>query len=218
MKERGILFSAPMVRAILEGRKTQTRRPCGDRIGQPDGVGRGYYTRKLGSHVWESGLCTWHCPQGKPGDRLWVREGWRIASNWDEYSPSDLQDEAGYCISRSEIRYLADGDVDLSGRDRRGIFMPRWVSRITLEITDVRIERVQEISETDALEEGVFKQLCGSLAGMREMQKLDGGSFYYDPDTHAAACSYAELWDSINGKNYPWSSNPWCWVISFRKV
>lgn len=158
MKERPILFSGPMVRAIREARKTQTRRVVKEI--DPDEFVSSNEADNLA-------LC---CPYGAVGDRLWVRETWQG--------------------NQGDIRYGADGD-SLHGYNgwRPSIFMPRWASRITLEVTGVRVERVQEISEEDAQAEGV-----------------------------AHRCDYKVVWDAINGKKYPWSSNPWVWVIEFKRA
>jgi hypothetical protein len=182
VKERPILFSGPMVRAILAWTKTQTRR-----------VVRGDFTlvddwphRLIGGDGHEVALA---CPYGVPGDRLWVRETWRS----DDFAPDDP----------SRTIYRADGPDDLI-RETRGIirwrpsiFLPRYRSRLTLEVTAVRVERLQDISEEDAEAEGAF-----ALGD--------------------AACSHREWfmggWDSINGKRAPWASNPWVWVVTFRRL
>jgi hypothetical protein len=156
MRERPILFSASMVRALLDGTKTQTWRVGKPAqvaalshviaIQDPDPVER----PPLGApgSGWfgdEEGHLRFFSPYGKPGDRLWVRETWSTQACFDELLPSKL-------TTRS-LHYWADGKI-LTGRQRPGIFMPRWASRITLEVTDVRVERLQDISETDACAEG----------------------------------------------------------------
>jgi hypothetical protein len=176
--ERPILFSAPMVRAILSGTKTQTRRVVKGMALlwlRPDG-----FTPEF-TALPENGLC----PYGQPGDRLWVREAWRA---WPD-----------------GVAYRADiSDADLADAVhapwRPSIHMHRAASRITLEITAVRVERLQDISEADAKAEGVT----------RPVPMLDD-----DPSTYVDA--FGDLWASINGPG-SWDSNPWVWVIEFRRV
>lgn len=183
MKERPILFSGPMVRALLAGTKTQTRRTC-----------KG--ARELScSQDWP--LST--CPYGRVGERLWVRETFR----------------QGY--GSMSVHYAADPDEVSCGPWNPSIFMPRWASRITLEITDVRVQRLQEISEEDARAEGVPQDLA-AVCYVGEGQIRDG-KYRVEPHQHiAAADHYACLWESINYKRAPWSSNPWVWALTFRRV
>ena len=191
MKSTPILFSAPMVRAILEGRKTQTRRvvkpqPIRDAFqGQHgDVVILGRVPARLRPHPENpedprrAVTDPIPCPYGAPGDRLWVRETW---------APFEM----GLVIYRASAAPSALPD---GGKWRPSIFMPRWACRIELELTAVRVERVQEISADDACEEGI------------------------DDDDLPPECIYARLWDSINGKRAPWASNPWVWVLEFRRV
>lgn len=192
VKERPILFSGPMVRAILDGRKTQTRRIVKP---QPEAVSFAWrWSNKTTRVQWGEKLSgnalARYCPYGVAGDRLWVREAWKVASNYDDFKPSEIPESV---INDGIVRYLADGDTDLDGRYRHARFMPRWASRITLEITKVRVERLQEISEEDSSAEGIA----------------------YPTDTAKAA--YRQVWDSINGKG-AWDKNPWVWVISFRRL
>jgi len=194
MKERPILFSDAMVRAILDGRKTQTRR-----VVKPQPIGRidpvfSYTPNGLeiafGPENLRANGCPrwWRCPYGKPGDRLWVREAWR-------------QDHG-----ESNFDYLADGkpgsilDEEFDRwKWRPSIHMPRSASRILLEITGVRVERVQDISRVDARAEG-----CTAQTGRRS--KTPEGAF-------------RELWDSINAdRNYGCDVNPWVWVVEFKRV
>ena len=181
MKERPILFSAPMVRALLDGSKTQTRRV----VKHPLLCDLSFIVN-CGDGWWgdEEGEVQARCPYGQPGDRLWVREAWTTHACFDKVPPRDL-------TTRS-IHYIADGEIE-TGKYRPPMFMPRWASRITLEITAVRIERLQDISETDALAEGI------------------------DQDTCAPIAVYRELWEQING-HASWDLNPWVWVIEFKKA
>lgn len=188
LEERPIIFSAPSVRAILDGTKTQTRRVVKDFPHFCD----------LQSSA-EAGATL--CPFGTVGQTLWVRETWG-------YAPGTLPDER-------EVLYFATPEVHPPGwtwPERRGeildytvkrpsIFMPRWASRITLEITRVRVDRLQDISEEDAIAEG-----CHHSEGA-PTQELSGTS----------RGAYAVLWDDINAKRAPWSSNPWVWVIEFAR-
>lgn len=184
MKERPISFSPPMVLAIIEGRKNQTRRAC---KGQ----------REL-SNIHDFQLD--RCPYGKTGDRLWVRE-----SGWEE--PCQF----GYAYDADGISGSDAKHYKLSGWKRRpSIFMPRWASRILLKITDVQVERLQDISEADAVAEGVEKH---------KDEPEWWRDYYNGPENLCpfAVHSYATLWESINGKG-SWDANPWVWVISFRMI
>jgi len=198
MTERPILFSAEMVRAILDGRKTQTRRKmkvqpwpdaivtvehyhqtvidrCGDMQPGPE---------IFGAH-WDD-ECGLRCPYGAPGDLLWVRETW-----------FDPQMDGG------RVLYAADKpDVHPIHRRRPSIHMPRWASRIMLRITDVRVERLQAISEDDARAEG-----CEPVGWIDETDV--GMSSYRE--------GFSRLWNDINGPG-AWDANPYVWVISFERV
>lgn len=243
MRERPILFSGPMVRAILSGAKTQTRRlmkprPSDDfvplavewyepAIERADGLldaGRPIF----GVYGEEEG---YRCPYGAPGDRLWVKETHSIVpcsagvelypDGWDR-SRAPVRQAAG--VSQEGVRYRATWDKTHGGRWRPSIYMPRWASRITLEVSGVRVERLQAISEEDARAEG--------LKGVTKDGKLvkfgipdrdgwpgqddDGWEWAsWDADPRVA---FAGLWDEINGARAPWSSNPWVWVVEFRRV
>ena len=173
MKERPILFSGPMVRAILDGKKTMTRR-----VVKPQPVS-------------PPPLLECYRRYGEPGDRLWVRETFR---------PYDGEDDSE--CGRRSIEYRADHPDSPRYKDmpwRPSIFMGRKESRITLEIVSVRLEKLQEITEADCIREGIE-------------ENFDGDTFY------PRGYYFKELWDSINGKKYPWESNPWVWVIEFKKL
>jgi uncharacterized protein YqfB (UPF0267 family) len=179
MRERPILFSGPMVKAILGGRKTITRRVLklqdydgGDCYETKDGILRDILSL---------------CPYGIPGDRLWVRETW-----------------ADPCGKRLPVYRADEATAYLNVKWRPSIFMPRWASRITLEVTGVRVERLQDITEEDAQAEGVEAR--------RSMK--DGVA----PVVYSYQDPFRIIWDSINGKKYPWSDNPWVWVIEFRHM
>lgn len=138
MKERPILFNAPMVRALLDGTKTQTRRIADDLIGF---AGSGQPLTVRGGAP-----CEYVCPYGKPGDRLWVREAWKAHSTLDHMPPRD--------IPKTCVWYPADSGYMPGSRSRQSIHMPRWASRITLGITSIRVERLHDISRGDAMAEG----------------------------------------------------------------
>ena len=215
MKERPILFSAPMVRAILAGLKTATRR-----------VVKGNHGRVLWNSIVVNGYGGWcdehgrpvPCPYGQPGDRLWVRETFCIENTYD-YHGDHIDPSDGRPIQKHEnvdgnywliphyratepephiVPYRCDADDDKT-RWAPSIFMPRWASRITLEITGVRVERLQDITRGDCMAEG---------CPFPNMAHGDNPRFWY-----------AGLWDDING-NTPaeWKANPLVWVIEFRRV
>jgi hypothetical protein len=186
--ERPILMSAPMVRAILDGRKTQTRR-----IVKPQLIAQKGSLVTKAAEIWQ--LFGWACPYGSHGDRIWVKETWRVASVCDNVPIEHIRGEKAY----AGIRYIADNPTDLSGKTRPSIFMPRWASRITLEITEVRVQRLQDICKNDVIAEGT--------PGF-ELEKTS--------EDEARAC-YRELWKSINGKG-SWEKNPWVWVLTFKRL
>lgn len=215
IKERPILFSGEMVRAILDGRKTQTRRVVKPQFDKTwgRGVRRGDDAYSVHVDIMEdSGEWKWiKCPYGKPGDRLWVREnGWEPP----ETTPYMIQMGAD---TWPNYMYDADGGDDgewckENGWKRRpSIHMPRWASRLTLEVTEVRVERVQEISEEDANAEGI---VC------KWIQRGPAGDLSQRCDRYGNTATklFEQLWDSINGTKHPWASNPWVWVVSFKRV
>jgi hypothetical protein len=170
LKERPIPFRGPMVRAILAGRKTQTRR-----------IVKGQDLLDDFQHL--PPLFAAHCPYGQPGDRLWVKE---------TFAHIDDHRECG----RGCVVYRADPRqaTDCVDRWRSARFMPRKLSRLTLEVTEVRVERLQAISEADATAEGIGEPPWGTRVE-----------------------SFGTLWDEINGKRAPWASDPWVWVVAFRR-
>ena len=200
MRERPILFSAPMVRALLAGTKTQTRRAmklhpsaiaccCG---------GTAARWKVSDGDQWYCGICGGgnrltsrdvdgiRCPYGAPGDRLWVKETHGFVTS-DRDGPV-----------HDSLVFRADGNEGWSGKWRPSIHMPRWASRITLEITGVRVERLQDISEDDAKAEGAPSSI-----------HLPGGRFANE--------NFAHLWWSINGDG-SWDANPWVWVVEFKRI
>jgi hypothetical protein len=216
--EKPILFSGEMVRAILDGRKTQTRRvvkpqPWMDANYQP---GQPMWTHEslcgfFAEHVF--GACMAKlakCPFGEPGTRLWVRETWARTWGADD-APlgtviyrADIPDWAEERNVRRIAKRLA-----AENPWKPSIHMPRWASRITLEVTDVRAERLQEISEEDAKAEGV--ELDSDPDDWRDYETCGSAETARD--------SFRSLWDTINTKRgFDWASNPWCWVVSFKRV
>lgn len=237
IKERPILFSAPMVCAILDGRKTVTRRPVkGFQIPVEDAsVAAGERHRwmaiaqrdpRYGFGVFGAteAECAKDleefapCPYGRRGERLWVREAWATDAQVDSIAPRDL--------SQGEpILYPADGAIRQTGcsmitqgRGRPSIHMPRWASRILLEITDVRVERLQEISEGQAVDEGLIWE------GVKDGQTYwNHADHRYPPGSHQqfsvsgtdAISAFRNLWKSTGGD---WDANPWVWVVEFKRV
>ena len=218
MNDKPILFSAPMVRAILAGTKTQTRRiikcPAHYQIEEKD-------DGKPWPWMYDSERDRDHfmpCPYGQPGDRLWVRETWMPDAprngEWADTSfygcgMSPLSEipecyrKPWHCLFRATW----DG-CELVGW-KSSIHMPRWASRITLEVTSVRVERLKAISEADAIAEGITplphhpgRWLSGHRPGL---------------NYPSAVSAYRELWESINGPG-SWEANPWVWCVSFRRV
>jgi hypothetical protein len=197
-KERPILFSGPMVRAILDGKKTQTRRVAKFTAG-------GHV--RLGPRRWhpEDPEATAASPYGQPGGRLWVRE------TWLPFISEHVFDGKKYAYRADIVRDFEDTERcrrELHYKWKPSIFMPREACRITLEVTGVRVELVQEISEEDAEAEGVKRGPCNCA------------------NWAACGCSlssyrlaYSKLWDSLNAKRgFGWNKNPWVWVIEFKRV
>jgi hypothetical protein len=190
--EHPILFSGPMVRAILDGRKTQTRRV----VLRPE-----RYERIRD--------CSFASPYGVPGDRLWVRETWFPDPPIDGTWPGDAAWNHDRTIEGVPAKYRSpkhcifaaswDG-IPLAWRP--SIHMPRWASRLALEVTEVRVQRLQEITEEDAQAEGFRDRYDAAPTGEKD----------------TAAEVFREAWDEINGKRGPWASNPWVWAISFRRI
>jgi len=253
MKEHPIIFNTDMVKAILEGRKTQTRRILDP---QPTGLPEGAYCDPYNKNYdhftfWtkDNKMCLplgngkikgkktahWRCKYGQVGDRLWVRETWHIDSFMDG-QPLEFGYKDGSTMEEKEVDATTDYEEwferitiqstedaekafknKLIGQDSEGyyrwnkgkspcrwhssIFMPRWASRITLEITDVRVERLQEINKTD-----------------RHRQHIDGGAWAEGIRCVNPTAGFRLLWNSIHKKEHRWKDNPWVWVVSFKKT
>lgn len=207
MKTRPILFSGPMVRAILNGRKTQTRR-----VMKPQPMLENVFVGGMHRDAWvwkdtadpAGWLMHSMCPHGKPGDRLWVRETWA----YGVHALASERDEDGPFV------YAADGTDQgrLCSRWRPSIHMPRTASRILLDITSIRVERLQKISAADARAEGIARDGDGYERFPVDPDAPAGQSFTRNP-----VLAYRGLWDYINGRG-AWDANPWVWVIEFKRA
>jgi hypothetical protein len=210
VKERPILFSAPMVRAILEGRKTQTRRALRDQ--QPVDFGATMHGAHLNCReVHDHGKIVGHrmalvcCPYGIPGDRLWVRETLYLDDDnkWRRTADESLIE----LDSNNEwVPYMLSWAHHKESDRCHSMYMPRFASRITLEVTGVRVERVQAIEQADAIAEGV-----------------DPDDYPPPPDPEGYVFNYRtgyrQLWDSLNAKRgFGWDENPWVWVVQFKRI
>lgn len=221
-----------MVRAILDGRKTQTRRPIKWKQTRFTEIGE----REDGSHwPWsedaEHACDFWHpCPFGAVGDRIWVRETW--SSDFANYYPNDRVWYAADNNRRLDIEvvdgvrgiYSPESEVHVPFRWRPSIHMPRWASRILLEITDVRVERLNAISEEDAQREGVHTEVWDQTVVARNYADSDEFFQFWSEDmpyyvemNQLYRSSFRSLWDSIYGEE-SWKANGWVWVIEFKRV
>lgn len=210
IKERPILFSAPMVRALLAGSKTQTRRVVKR---QKHPYGHWLSPDEVALEV-RGGTGAIRSPYGCPGDKLWVRETWASGWTYGGDYPCVLYKATGDGYIGSEQYPVRDvisskfgihsGEADASAsntvRWRPSIHMPRWASRITLEVTDVRVERLRSITDEDALAEGIYPTNTGLYPG-------------------SPRAAFRSLWNSLNAKRgHDWYANPWVWVIEFKRM
>jgi len=233
MIEKPILFSGAMVRAILDGRKIQTRRIIKNQ--NLSGAPRSFkaYDLAEGGYGFENDDDIWKSPYGKPGDQLWVRETWRVGA-WKkeglvavDYAADNFPREEWLKVTDSEqFERLSQQSTDdaikantpiindrfhwefgkAPTRWRPSIHMPRWAARIFLRVTDIRVERLQEITGADVFAEGVDNGKSNHTMGSRyeNMQRM----------------AFEDLWDSINGnrEGCSWEDNPWVWVVEFERV
>lgn len=218
MKERPIIFNADMVRAILDGRKTQTRRPV-----KPIKHPFGHWLSVddvAGEMIGGTGAVS--CPFGLKRQRLWVRETWNHANypgcNYEAGTP------VFYRADYLNDPWGADWERNPEGMRRKwrpSIHMPRTASRINLEITEVRVERLQDISGNDAIAEGLvtLSKDCGRTwkYGLPDSDGLPHGAGWAWRDWEQdPRCAYKRLWESIYGAD-SWAENPWVWVVEFRR-
>ncbi|HBR2172172.1 TPA: hypothetical protein L9N07_001283 [Klebsiella pneumoniae] len=194
MKERGMIFNGEMTRAILDGRKTQTRRPV-KFPGHDKNLGCELAGNELAGELSAGNYL--NSAFGKPGDRIWVRE------TWNKYG--------GLLTYRADHDWIDDmrKETVCTAKWVPSIHMPRWASRILLEIIDVRVERLNAISEEDARAEGIIDGGCLNCG-----EPEPCGCANPEPD---ATDAFAYLWQSIYGQEN-WNANPWVWVISFKRV
>jgi len=247
MTERPILFSGPMVKAILASRKTQTRRlvkppPEWTEPGTAwtsgflgDGSRAGVSWRAHHEEYPEEGSLLYRCPFGEPGDHLWVRETFRLESNQEFLEPGHEPPHAdGRPVRRHEEGWweqphyratdpapeLDDGQGDGPGcRWTPSIYMPRWASRITLEVLQVRIERLRDISESDAAAEGAqhFPDIPSSHPYPRSAHRWSMESpTNTDQCLGSARMAFANFWIQLRGRD-SWDDNPWVWAVTFQR-
>ena len=186
VKERGMIFNDEMVRAILGGNKTQTRRIVEEK----------FYGRAVAAE-----LLAKHCPYGQPGDRIWVRETYRVHGKATDVAT--LVYRASVRNSWTEQTHRVPVEVcnkPVSEKWTPSIHMPRWASRILLEITDVRVERLHDMSEADAKAEGATP-----------------ATYKITPSEAVYRVGFGDIWRSIYGQDN-WLSNPWVWVIEFKRI
>jgi hypothetical protein len=211
MKERPILFSGPMVRALLDGSKTQTRRVLKQAVGPSLSVDCD--DQGIAELSWLYGDGPGHdvnertkrvsCPYGVPGDRLWVRETFQ-GPMWEEstWDPDTDYHKPEFCEYRADggpVPEYVDFEDNLHQGWKPSIHMPRWASRITLEVTGVRVERLNDISDADAGAEG--------WPGFTDDNTLDSMAWFSD------------LWDSLGAaRGIGWDANPWVWVVEFKRI
>lgn len=203
MKTRPVLFSAPMVRAILNGTKTQTRRVVKDR--HIDAAPPACFFQ------WLRERCTY----GQPGDRLWVKETTIKVEDHGYAGPCYVESEEGRAVLEYGLSPAPDDVTEVDPQDirkRPAIHMPRTMSRILLEVTAVRVERLQDISEADAVAEGIARDGDGYERFHVDPDAPLGQSFTRNP-----VLAYRGLWEKINGVG-TWDANPLVWVIEFKRV
>lgn len=209
MKFIPILFSTPMVQAILDGRKSQTRRICiiqseHERVTSLDGKEVKGWIAHPDADTWKGKFVK--CPYGEPGDVLWVRETWFTDWKYDDVAPGNLPADAPFF-------YLQNLERGAEGRVRPSIHMPKAACRIWLQVKSVRVERIQQITQEDAKAEGVDSK-------DRAPHRPDGVNCPKFKDGRWEDCSYHGffyLWIKINGGK-SWAKNNWVWVIEFERL
>lgn len=215
MKERPILYTAAMVRALLRpvNPKSQTRRLAKGVAAVHTGTGEALSSLdSAGPRI--------ICPYGQPGDRLWVREnGWERPERTPSMMRAGADTWAPYYYDADGLAEQDSADLKAWGFKRRpSIHMPRWASRITLEITGVRIERLQDITAADAISEGIEAQRSAFATAWRcYTSSHPGGSWYPEGKDTAPILSYRSLWESLHGGG-SWAANPLVWVMEFKKL
>ncbi|HGK5873149.1 TPA: hypothetical protein ACJ3D3_002822 [Klebsiella pneumoniae] len=208
MKERGMIFNGEMVRAILDGRKTQTRRPVKFPVHDKN-LGCELAGNELAGELSAGNYL--NSAFGKPGDRIWVREAFRVHSRATDVATLvyKASERNSWTEQTHRVPVAVCNKPATPEKWTPSLHMPRWASRILLEITDVRVERLNAISEEDARAEGIIDGGCLNCG-----EPEPCGCANPDPD---ATDAFAYLWQSIYGQEN-WNANPWVWVISFKRV
>ncbi len=243
MKERPILFSTEIIKAILDGRKTMTRRvvklPVASSLGEWEPIelgGAGTYKDKSHTKPADKLTCMWHtrsgkticCAYGQVGDRLWVRETW---SPWaDKMSQIAVHAEDQPCLYRADYREDCKTPLDIGGdyHWHSARFMFKKDTRLWLEITNIRVERVQDITGKDVISEGVQYPVTQERHPVLRLTGKHPPCAYLPPgllkdikvtEDMWLKAHFAGLWDDLNyDRGYSWESNPWVWVIEFKRV
>lgn len=234
MKDLPIIFNAHSVHAILAGIKTQTRRVLNPQpVCHCDEFERPFERHELmgpewyAPAIWDTngeldagpeifgiydtcGESGWSCPY-VPGRKLWVREAWAVDQQRNGQRPSELPDDLEVWYRAGGSRYDVPNSYWQRGKWRSPIFMPRWASRLTLEVTAVKLERLQDITEADAIAEGIDQWSYG-----RGGNNWGGGPNC--ETTRDPVTAFSWVWDAINGHKHPWASNPWVFAVTFERI